>query len=76
MDVTPQIGSGARRLGSYLELGEDIYSMLYVACLNADYHFYNQYVLDKLEDLHDQEHDDMIKNIQNMNNSGYDQTYN
>ena len=49
--------------------------MLYVACLNADYHFYNQHVLEKLEDLHDYEHDDMINNIQSMVKSGFDSTY-
>ena len=57
IDIVPSIGSGARRLGSYLELGNDIYSMLFVACLNADYHFYNTKVITEFKDLHDGETD-------------------
>ena len=53
-EVTMQ-GSGPRRMGSFLSFGEDIYSMLYVACLNSDYHFYNQHVIQQFPELKEME---------------------
>ncbi len=47
MDTPTNLGSGARRIRSHLELDEDIYAMLFVACLNSDYHFYLEHVMPK-----------------------------
>lgn len=42
-------GSGPHRIGSPIQMNEDVYSMLFVSCLNSDYYYYYEHK-DKIEE--------------------------
>ena len=56
-----EAGTGPCRLGSSIEIGDDVYSMLFASCIRYDYIYYYRDIKGGKFDLPDEDEDEQSK---------------